>query len=269
LDRSVGSDRLQPLARVYFAVVGVIGVLTGAVLLAAPANTAEYFVWPVEPPATVIFMGAGYLGTGITLLILLFRARTWTDARLILPPIGVFALAMLGATMIHADRFLWNRPVTWLWAVLYCVILVGVGLLMRIHRHARSSRRPEPLTRGECIALIVVGVAVAAWAVPLYAQPALGSILWPWAMGALSMRVVAGWISVAAVLGIIGGLVGDSRSLRLPLLGWAITVAAFLVAALFTVPLHDVRAVVYFTGLGVSLVGSIWLLVRIQRRLRL
>ena len=92
-------NRLRAIARGYFAVVGAIGLLTGVVLLAAPGATADYFAWPIAPPQTAVFMGAGYLSTGITLFILLFLGRSWADVRLILPPIAVFASAMIGATL--------------------------------------------------------------------------------------------------------------------------------------------------------------------------
>src|SRR4051794_37500795 len=80
-------EGLSAVARVYFGVVGAIGLVTGAALLLAPGSTADYFAWPIAPPQTATFMGAGYLGTGITLLILLFLGRSWTDVRLIVPPI--------------------------------------------------------------------------------------------------------------------------------------------------------------------------------------
>ena len=262
------SDRLQPIARGYFAAVGAIGLLTGAVLLVAPGTTADYFAWSIAPAQTAVFMGAGYLGTGITLFILLLLGRIWTDVRLIVPPIAVFACSMIGATLLHADRFLWDRAVTWLWMGLYVVIVAGAGVLVWAHRQQRRDGPLIPLALGERVALIAVGALTATWAIPLYAAPAATAAIWPWALTPLTGRVIAGWVAVAATLAIAAGWANDTRGLRLPLLGWTITVAAFLVTSALGVPITgEPRTVVYFASLAGSVVGSIWLLARVQRRL--
>src|SRR5262249_22354125 len=118
------------LTRGYFVVVGLIGVATGVVLLAAPGATADYFAWSITPAQTAIFMGAGYLGTGITLLLGLALARDWREIWLILPPIATFAVVMLLATVLHADRFFWDRPVTWAWMGIYALVVCGAVLLL-------------------------------------------------------------------------------------------------------------------------------------------
>lgn len=257
------------LTRGYFAIVGGIGLLTGAVLLAAPDGTADYFAWPIAPAQTVVFMGAGYLGTGITLWVLLVRARSWSEARLIVPPIVVFASTMLAATLLHADRFFWDRPVTWLWTGLYGVIALGALWTTAFER--RRGAAPSdgaPLLFVERAALGAAGLLTLAWAAPLFVWPALGSALWPWSLTPLTARVVAGWTSVAATLSLTAALGGDARSVRLPLLGWTITVALFLGASALNVRelAGDARTPVYFGALAISAAGALWLLVRIRGR---
>jgi hypothetical protein len=258
-------DRLRSIARVYFAVVGAIGLLTGVVLLVAPGATADYFAWPIAPPQTAVFMGAGYLATGITLFILLFFGRLWADVRLFIPPIAVFAGLMIGATLLHADRFLWDRFVTWLWLGLYGVIVLGAIVLWVAHRTVRPS---IPLPLGERVALIAVGMLIATWAVPLYVAPVATAAIWPWPLTPLTGRVVAGWVSVGAVLAVLAGTLNDTRGLRLPLVGWTITVLCFLVTSTLGVPFtSEPRVLVYFASLAMSIGGSLWLLARVQRRL--
>ena len=264
------------VTRLYFAVVAVVGLVTGAVLLLAPATTGEYFAWPISPPLTAVFMGAGYLGTGVTMAIGLLMARTWGEARLIIPPITVFAASMVAATLLHADRFLWNRLITWLWLGLYCVIVLGAIGIQLIERRRGPATNGARLPPPERVALLAVGVATAAWAVPLFVAPTVGAALWPWTLSPLTARVIAGWVAVAATLALIASARGDSASIRLPLLGWTITVALFLIASLanrggfISGPTGelDLRTLTFFGALIVSVVGSLWLLARVRSRLR-
>jgi hypothetical protein len=259
------------VTRLYFAVVGLVGLVTGAVLLLAPATTGEYFSWPIQPPQTAVFMGAGYLGTGVTMGIGLFLARSWAEARLIIPPIMVFAASMVAATLIHADRFLWDRFITWLWLGLYCLIVLGaIGIQLLERRRGGVSGGP-PLSRMERAALFAVGAVTMAWALPLFVAPAFGSALWPWMLSPLTARVIAGWVGVAATLALVAGAVGDTPSVRLPLLGWTITVMLFLIASALNLGAFsqgDLRTPVYFAALIASVVGAAWLLARVQARLR-
>src|SRR5688500_10097840 len=123
-------------ARIYLAVLGVVGLVTGIVLLTRPDQTAEYFVWPINPPATALFIGAGYLGTGITVLGALGYARAWSQVQLFVLPVAVFAVIMLTAAAIHLDRFFWDRPQTWLWSSLYVLIMFGALGLTFVERRA-------------------------------------------------------------------------------------------------------------------------------------
>ena len=262
---------MKLLTRVFFAVVAFVGLVTGGVLLAAPGSTDQYFAWAISPPQTALFIGAGYLGTGITLLLILAMARTWSEARLIIPPIIVFATSMIGATLLHADRFLWDRPVTWLWLGLYGVIVVGSVAVMLTERGQRRGFTGVGLTRAERVVLIALGLLTLAWAVPMYAAPQFAALVWPWALTPLTARIVAGWIAVGATLALVGGESNDARGLRLTMLGWTITVVLFILSSVINLGAFqdDARRWIYVGGLTASVVGAVWLLVRMQRRLAL
>ena len=259
---------MKPLTRVFFAVVALVGLATGAVLLSAPGSTADYFPWPVNPPQTAVFLGAGYLGTGITLLLMLLLARSWAEMRLIVPPIVVFALAMIGATLLHADRFLWDRPVTWIWLGLYGVVVLGCVVVGLIERGQRRARIGVGLMPGERIVLVVIGLLTLGWAAPMYVAPDFGLLVWPWGLTHLTARVVAGWIAVGATLALVGGEANDARGIRLAMLGWVITAALFLLSSVLNLAAFtdDVKRAIFFTGLAASIYGALWLLVRVQRR---
>jgi hypothetical protein len=250
-------------AQMYLVLLGVVGLVTGAVLVARPDQTAEYFVWPIAPAATALFIGAGYLGTGITLLLTLVRARSWSEIRLFILPVAVFAALMLTATALHADRFFWDRPQTWLWVGLYGVILLGaLGLTLRGQRSVNGLRAPR-LSRRRATLLVIAGLLMAAWSVTLFVAPALSTVIWPWPLTPLTARVVAGWVGVGAALGLSAGLAGDTSSVRLPLLGWLVTVVLFILAGLIALPAFatdDPRTWVYFGALGASAPGVVWML---------
>ncbi|MSQ23737.1 MAG: hypothetical protein EXR58_04165 [Chloroflexi bacterium] len=257
--------------RVYLTILGITGLITGAVLIGAPDRTADYFVWPVGPPtgqlSTVYFIGAGYLGTGLTTLGALFIARSWQEVRLLIGPIVVFAGLMLAATGLHAEKFFWDRPQTWLWVSLYGVIMAGAAILARTEPPARrdvfSGRR---LTRAEHLMLAFAGLVMAVWAAAMFVFPSYGALVWPWPLTLLTDRVIAGWISVGAALSLSGALTADAATLRVPLMGWMVTVTLFILAALASSTImspQDPRTWLYFAGLGASLAGAGLLLRRL------
>lgn len=257
---------MRRVTRAYLTLIGVIGLATGGVLLAASDSTADYFAWPIGPPLTAVFMGAGYLGTGVTLLLGAGLARTWAEARLIVPPIAVFALTMITATLLHADRFRWDRPVTWLWIGLYLVIIAG-GAGVASLEGRRQDTASIRLARPERAALILAGLLTMGWAAPLFVEPTAFSGFWPWPLTPLTGRVVAGWTAVAATLAVACAVANDARGLRLPLLGWIVTVVLFLgTSAANTSGMRgELQTAIYFGALGASVGGAAWLLWRTRR----
>ena len=258
------------LARAYLAVLGIVGLITGAYLLSAADQTAALFVWPVSPPATALFMGAGYLGTGLTLLGALSLAPSWGQVRLLIGPLVAFATLMLVATALHADRFFWDRPQTWLWVCVYGVMLVGAVWLAISHRGAdRDGFRASRLRGSERLALGLTGLSMAVASATLFLAPDLGAPLWPWPLTPLTSRVVAGWIAVGGTLGLSSSLMGDALSVRIPLIGWTLTVLLFQLAALTGLPpegLNEPSARLYLLALGGSVLGALRLLYRLQER---
>lgn len=260
------------LTRIYLALIGAVGLAAGVVLLAAPGATADYFAWPIAPPQTAVFMGAGYLGTGVTLTGGLLLARTWSQVRLIIPPIVLFALAMVAATVLHADRFRWDRAVAWVWIGLYIFVVAGAGTVqLAERRRSAPNALPSPLTRAERGVVLAAGIVTASWALPLFVVPGLASIIWPWQLTPLTGRVVAGWIAVGAAIALLGGWANDVRGLQLPLLGWTVTVGTLVVASAVdfsAFAVGDLRTPLYFLALTGSAVGAAGLLVRVHHRLQ-
>jgi len=233
------------------------------VLVTRPDQTADYFVWPISPPATAMFIGAGYLGTGITLLAALAYARSWSQVRLFVLPVAVFAALMLTATGLHANRFFWDRPQTWLWISLYGVILIGAVGLTVTERRAIDGLGVRRLTGAQSGLLAGAGLLMGVWAATMFLAPTLANTFWPWMLTPLTARVVGAWVGVGAALGLAAGLTGDLSSLKLPLTGWMITVVLFILtglASLAAMTADDPRTWLYFGALGLSIPGAAWML---------
>lgn len=250
--------------RLYLLGLGGVGLATGFALLVAPDRTADYFVWAVNPPATAMFMGAGYLGTGVTVLGALALVGTWNEVRLLVPPVGIFALTMLAATSLHADRFFWDRPQTWLWPALYGAIIVGATVLPAWERRRESGLGSRPVPAEVRLALGGAGMAMGVVAFVLFFLPTVALFIWPWPLTPLTGRVVAGWVVVGAALGLVGATSADRIGLRVPLRGWMLTVVFFAVAGLASSAMapDDPRTWAYLGGLGVSIPGAWWALRR-------
>ncbi|MBM2809983.1 MAG: hypothetical protein HW416_742 [Chloroflexi bacterium] len=261
--------RVAVPTRIYLAIVACVGLVTGVVLLKAPDTTADYFAWQIDPANTAIFMGAGYLGTGVTLVWGVVNGLGWTGARLIVRPVMVFASIMIVATLMHADRFRWERAVTWMWLSAYALVIVGALVVEVLERRRAPLIQGAMLPPSERTALLVVGVTTGAVALFLFAAPQIAATVWPWALTPLTSRILAGWTAVAATLALVAARSGDSESLSLPLVGWLVTVGLFLEASALSwngPGLMDVRTLTYFAALAGSMMGAIWLGLRVFRR---
>jgi hypothetical protein len=255
--------------RIYLAIVACVGLVTGVVLLKAPDTTGDYFAWSITPANTAIFMGAGYLGTGVTLVWGLVSGAGWTGARLIVRPVMMFASIMIAATLLHADKFRWDRAVTWLWLGAYAVVILGALVVEGLERRRAPLIQGAILPAPERTALVVVGLTTGAVALLLFAAPEIAEMVWPWQLSPLTSRILAGWTAVAATLALLAARSGDSASLRLPLVGWLVTVGLFLEASALSWSgpgLADVRTLTYFAALAGSMMGAIWLGLRVFRR---
>jgi hypothetical protein len=251
-------------------VVGIIGLVAGVALLGGATSTADFFAWPIAPPQTARFMGAGYLGTGIVLLAGLWIG-SWRAIRLIVPPVLVFATTMVAATLLHADRFRWDRMITWVWLGLYIVIVLGaVAIGMVEARRGTTPEGPIRLSTAERLAMTGSGVAMAAWALAFFFFPTEAASLWPWALSPLTGRVIAGWVAVGAVLALVAARDGSAEDVWLPAAGWALSVGLFVAVSLVYLDAFAASSLhvgLYFAALTLSVLGAIYLVARSRRLL--
>jgi hypothetical protein len=166
------------------------------VLTLFPGSSARLFAWDIQPPVTAAFMGAFY-ASAIPLLFLMSRRGTrWEMVRPLLPGLFTLSAAMLVATALHADRFIWSNAVAWAWLILY--ILYPPAIVAMYVDHVRRSP-PDPSPDRPVAApfralALTVAIASAAIGLALMVDPGSVAGLWPWELTPLTGRVVGGWL---------------------------------------------------------------------------
>jgi hypothetical protein len=103
-DTSVRDDAVLPAMRVVALVVVAVLLPALVILWGLPSRTADLWAWTIHPDLTPIFMGAGY-GAGAYFFYRVHRTARWHELSVGVISAAVFALLMLGTTIIHYDKF--------------------------------------------------------------------------------------------------------------------------------------------------------------------
>src|SRR5919108_676133 len=75
-----GAAAAVPLVTLGLAVLTVALVVVGFPVMVAPARTAKYFAWTIDPPLTAAFLGTCYW-TAALFVLLSRRRRVWASVR--------------------------------------------------------------------------------------------------------------------------------------------------------------------------------------------
>ncbi len=246
---------MQDLTRAGIWVLLVLAAANGLFLYFVPGLADTDYAWSIKPAVNAAFIGAGFLaGTVATGLVLAMATRWRTFSTL---PIALWVLAatLLGATIIHEDRFKWDYPPTWVWAFIYAGVPLAVPFLVSRQRHAADAQ-PERDPRLRTVRLLsaIVGALVLAGAVALYLAPVKLGQHWPWALTPLLARAVAAWYALFGTM-----LLSCAFGLRRPaeaLIPYA-TLATWSVLLLLLPVLHpdDVSGAGLWIALMVALLG--------------
>lgn len=201
----VPDDRVLLATRLVAAFVIIILVLAVWVLYLHPDETDQFFAWTIKPRMTPLAMGAGYAMGAYFFARVLLSSR-WHRASLGFLPITVFTIFMLVATLLHWDRFHQGTVSFGLWIVVYVITPFLVPFIW-LRNRAADPGTPEP---GDLIvpsfvrqAAGIAGVAVTLFGILIFIVPDLAIRIWPWQLTPLTARVLAGWLMLPG----IGGLV--------------------------------------------------------------
>lgn len=177
----------------------VLAIANGVFLYLAPGQAEEHYAWPLAPRASAAFLGAGYMAGVVATALVLLVARAWCEFRMLAPALFVLSVGLLGATLIHADRFRWDYAPTWVWTGVYAGVPVGLALLWRRQeRGAAPAPGAHQALRGVRVASIILGCLLAIVAIALYVAPQRASDLWPWQLTALTARSLGSWYALVA-----------------------------------------------------------------------
>src|SRR5436190_2353010 len=97
-------DHVLPATRVAALVVVAVLVPALIILWGLPTKTDDLWAWTIAAPLTPIFMGAGY-GAGAYFFYRVCRTPRWHEVSVGVLSAAVFALLMLGTTILHFDKF--------------------------------------------------------------------------------------------------------------------------------------------------------------------
>ncbi len=221
-------DRVRLETRFVAAFVIVILALAVWTLYLYPDSTDQYFAWTIKPRMMPLAMGAGY-AMGAFFFARVLTSRRWHHAALGFLPITAFTIFMLAATVLHWDRFHQGSISFALWVIVYVITPVLVPLIW-LRNRTTDPGTPEPddvavppLVRGAAGA---AGVIVTLAAILIFLVPDLAINNWPWQLTPLTARVLAGWLMLPG----IGGLV-LSRETRWSG-GWRLLIEAVSFGAL-------------------------------------
>ena len=266
-------DRILPVTRIVAGVVIGILVLAWIVLFLFPQDTAHRFAWTIDSRMTAMLMGAGY-GSAIYFFARVLTERRWHRVSLGFLPTTAFTWMMLGATLLHWDKFRHgsNPFLLWFWVYVATPVVVPAIWLLNRSRDPRSlEERDGMFPTWLRLTMTAAGtgmVAIAAW---LYVAPASAASVWPWPLTPLTARAVAAFVALPAIAWL--AIAVDARwSAARVMLG---TVALGLVLLLLAVarswnefdPSNPLRFV-YVIGLVGTLVAIGFLTVHARRTIQ-
>ena len=186
--------RVLGLTRAGVWVLLVLAAANGLFLYVFPGRADTDYAWSIQPAVNAGFIGAGFLAGTLATGLVLQRATRWRSFALLPPALWALASALLAATIIHADRFKWDYPPTWLWALVYVGVPLAVPFLA-----ARQRRVAEPLPAADSALVVlsgITGTALIVGATASYVAPVELDEHWPWALTPLLARAVAAWYAL-------------------------------------------------------------------------
>src|SRR5205085_6201173 len=188
--------------------------------------------WTIQSTMTAMLMGAGY-GSALYFFVRVLTGRRWHEVSLGFIPTTVFTWMMLGATLLHWDKFRHGSfPfLLWFWIYLLTPLLVpGAWLLNRPHDPRVALAGDVVLPRWMRLAAAVAGAGMAGVAAWMYVAPSSAIGVWPWPLTPLTARAVAAFVALPAMAWLAIAVDGRWSAARTMLATVAIGLVLLLIA---------------------------------------
>jgi len=262
------NDRV--LAPTRWVSIGIVPVLCAAfvILFIFPTRTKELWAWTIHPTMTAMMMGGGYLAGAW----FFFRAATTTEGHRVLKGLlgtTVFTTLLLGATLLHWEKFNHGHVSFWAWMSLYVLTPPLLPWLWF------NNRRTDPGTTGAGDVVVpdpvravvtAIGVGQLLFAVVLFVRPSLFISHWPWMLTPLTARVIAAFVAFPAVTWALFATDRRWSSFEIPMETATIGLALVLIATIRAADEFDGKAPVYAALLVATLAALITLQLMMRRR---
>jgi hypothetical protein len=236
IEVDAASDRVLPVTRVLAAVVVPFLVVAFGMLYLFPGSSGALFAWPIKPRMSAMMLGATYLGGAFFFTNVVF-AKHWHTVRLGFLPVTAFAGILGIATLLHWDKFTPGHPSFIAWAVLYFILPFVIPVVWYLNQRVSPGGAPAEESTFAVPYRVLIGViggALAAAGAVLLLAPAILIPVWPWAMSALTGRVMAAMFALSGWVDISVAVDGHWGSARVIFGAQVIAVVLFLVAIAWT-----------------------------------
>jgi hypothetical protein len=265
-------DRILPTTKLALMIVVPFLVLAFLILYFYPERSTERFAWTIKPAMTALFIGAGYLGGGYQ-FVRLILGREWHRYGMAFPPVMVFTVAMLAATLLHWDRFDIHHFPFQLWLVLYIITPPLITWLWWTNRRTDpvAPEAGDPLLpRGVNFTFGVLGVVTLLAALTVFVKPQLAIGVWSWSLTPLTARVLAGWFGLMGVGSLVLARERRWSACRVALQSFLLWHGLVLAGAFWHEPDFGERGLmngyVVATVIGLASMGGLYLLMEARSR---
>ena len=174
---TVSNPKISSLLRVLTLVEVIVLFLAGCGMFFLPKVVAPFWPWTVAP-FNASFLGAVYAAAMIAAVMQTAYAR-WSPTRIVTPMIFIFTLIIILLSLVHLDRFDFQRPEVWIWFALYIVIPINAGVHIYLYRQIPPADTTPPSMFGKNL-LLIQGIILGVYGMALLVIPTTAASIWAW-----------------------------------------------------------------------------------------
>lgn len=263
-------DRLTLLFRLAFTPLAFFTAIFGPLLVIFPGSTDVFWSWQIKPEMSAVWIGAGYTFGGIAITTMLVVGK-WSASTVALAGTWPFSLAMLGATLLHLDRFFVSTPRFWIWLLIYVAlpILLPVLYLTNMRRDPGPNLTDVRLPDIFRAALVGGGILFTLLGLFLFFAPSAADAIWPWQLTPLMSQVIGGWLLFIGAGSLCALYERRYIAYRYFLPSAAVWFTILLIASLFNlgnfIP-NRFSVIIFFVALPIVISGIIGMFLIMERR---